>query len=94
MWSPPLLPHHPHWPGHNQVRRQLTGFHFKILGEFGVSATTAMTFCGLDKSSFRRVLLGEMMLAWCRWRKRRRRRRGKMKIQSVIMAVVKGNKKK
>ena len=98
MWSPPHLPHHPHWPGHNQqVRRQLTGFHFKILGELGVSATTAMTssgFCGLDDSSFRRGLLGEMMLAWCRWRKRRRRRRGKMKIQSVIMAVVKGNKKK
>ena len=22
MWSPPHLPHHPHWPGHNQVRRQ------------------------------------------------------------------------
>ena len=48
---------------------------------------------GLYDSSFRRGLLGEMMLAWCRWRKRRRRR-GKMKIQSVIMAVVKGNKKK
>ena len=33
MWSPPHLPHHPHWPGHNQqVRRQLTGFDFKILG--------------------------------------------------------------
>ena len=49
---------------------------------------------GLYDSSFRRGLLGEMMLAWCRWRKRRRRRRGRMKIQSVKMAVVKGNKKK
>ena len=36
MWSPPHLPHHPHWPGHNQqVRRQLTGLHLKIFGEFG-----------------------------------------------------------
>ena len=31
MWSPPHLPHHPHWPGHNQqVRRQLTGFQFNF----------------------------------------------------------------
>ena len=58
---------------------------------------TLSGFCGLDDSSFRRGLLGEMMLAWCRWRKRRRRRRGRrgrMKIQSVKMVVVKGNKKK